>query len=66
MSVNSGFALVGICLTLFMRWVLLRENRRLVAGEEVSAVMKGEVEKNIEGISEEERVKMRKAFRYIA
>ncbi|KXT14856.1 hypothetical protein AC579_4089 [Pseudocercospora musae] len=66
MSVNSGFAAVGICLTLFVRWVLLRENKRLATGTEVSAVMEGEVEQSIEGISEEERVKMRKSFRYIA
>lgn len=66
MSVNSGFAVGGILLALFMRLVLLRENKRLDAGEDVSGVMKGQVAKEIEGISEEERVERRTAFRYIA
>lgn len=66
MSVNCGFALGGILLALFMRIILLRENKRLERGEDVSNVMKGAVAKEIEGISEEERVERRTAFRYIA
>lgn len=66
MSVNSGFALGGILLALFMRLVLLRENKRLESGVDVSNVMKGQVAKEIEGITEEERIERRTAFRYIA
>lgn len=66
MSVNSGFALGGILLALFMRLVLLRENKRLEAGADVSNVMRGQVVKEIEGIPEEERIERRTAFRYIA
>jgi hypothetical protein len=67
MSANSGFSLGVIVLALFMRIVLLRANKRLERGETtVAQEMRGESQREITGMSEEERVARRKGFRYIA
>lgn len=67
MATNSGFALVAIVLALFMRFVLLRANKKLSAGDSaVGEVMVGEARAEIQGISEEERRTRKEGFRYIA
>ncbi|KAL3462654.1 major facilitator superfamily domain-containing protein [Aspergillus heterothallicus] len=66
MSANSGFSLGVIVLALFMRRVLLRANRRLETGETtVAQEMRGESQRAIAGLSEEERAARREGFRYI-
>ncbi|KAL2789216.1 major facilitator superfamily domain-containing protein [Aspergillus keveii] len=67
MSANSGFSLGVIVLAVFMRFVLLRANKRLERGETtVAQEMRGESQREIAGVSEEERVARREGFRYIA
>lgn len=66
MSVNSAFALAAILLALFMRFTLQRANKELAAGADVGAVMKGQAQAEISGVSEEERLARKHNFRYIA
>ncbi|OAA66556.1 MFS transporter [Niveomyces insectorum RCEF 264] len=65
MSINCGFALGGITLAAIMRIILRRANKRLDAGTDVAVVMKGEAQKEISGVTEDERRARRAAFRYI-
>lgn len=67
MSANSAFSLGVIVLSLFMRAILLRANKRLERGESsVTEEMRGQSQREIAGVSEEERVARREGFRYIA
>lgn len=67
MSVNAAFSLAVIILTLFMRTVLLRANKRLARGETtVEQEMKGGSQAMVPGITEEERAIRREDFRFIA
>ncbi|GAB1196601.1 hypothetical protein APSETT444_005874 [Aspergillus pseudonomiae] len=67
MSVNAAFSLAVIILTLFMRMVLLRANKRLTRGETtVEQEMKGGSQAQVLGVTEEERATRREEFRFIA
>lgn len=67
MSANSAFCLSAIILAIFMRIVLLRDNKRLARGETtVTQEMKGESQAEIRGIAEDERLVMREGFRFVA
>ena len=59
MSVNSAFALVAILLA------LNANHPSLERGVDVAAVMKGESEKVIAGVSDGERRARKEGFRYI-
>ena len=48
MSVNSGFALVGVALAMFMRLVLVRENEKLALAESQDNDGEGEANGHIE------------------
>lgn len=65
MSVNSAFALAAILITLLMRVILQRANKKLEQGEDVSRVMKGEAHAEIAGLSAAEQLERKQAFRYI-
>ncbi|PYH64927.1 MFS transporter [Aspergillus vadensis CBS 113365] len=67
MAANSAFSLGAIVLAIFMRFVLLRANRRIERGEStVAEEMKGQSQREIAGVSDEERIARREGFRYIA
>ncbi|KAE8137407.1 major facilitator superfamily domain-containing protein [Aspergillus pseudotamarii] len=67
MSVNAAFSLAVIILTLFMRIVLLRTNKRLARGETtVEQEMKGGSQAELLGVTEEECATRREEFRFIA
>lgn len=66
MGVNAGMALLGILGALVMRFILQRANKQLESGTDVAAVMKGEAEVAIAGVSEEERLARKQEFRYIS
>ncbi|KAK1142327.1 hypothetical protein N8T08_007878 [Aspergillus melleus] len=67
MSANSGFTFAAICLTLFIRLVLLRANKRLAGGTStVAEEMKGQSQAEIAGLTDEERLARREEFRYVA
>ncbi|GLA09759.1 hypothetical protein AnigIFM60653_000700 [Aspergillus niger] len=67
MAANSAFSLGAILLAIFMRFVLLRANRRIERGEStVTEEMRGQSQREIAGVSDEERVARREGFRYIA
>ncbi|CAG8264862.1 unnamed protein product [Penicillium salamii] len=67
MSVNSAFCLGAILLTIFMRIILLRANKRLRNGETtVAQEMKGESQAEVPGLEESERETRREDFRFIA
>ncbi|KAF2972626.1 hypothetical protein GQX73_g885 [Xylaria multiplex] len=64
-SVNASFGVLTILLALVMRIILQRANKRLDMGADVADVMVGESQKQIAGLSEEEREERRARFRYI-
>lgn len=67
MATNAAFALVAILLTILMRIILVRANKKLASGtEDVAAVMVGQATEEIKGISAVERLERKQAFRYIA
>lgn len=67
MSVNSAFAFVAILLTVVMRNVLVRANKRLETGQTtVAEEMRGHSQAQIDGLTHEERVHYEEGFRYIA
>ncbi|KAL5046492.1 hypothetical protein BDW71DRAFT_197443 [Aspergillus fruticulosus] len=67
MAANSAFSLAVIVLSLCMRIILLRANKRLERGETtVTEEMRGQSQMEIAGLSEEERIARRERFRYIA
>ena len=65
MSINAAFAVAAILTTFSMRMVLQRANKKLEQGVEVATVMKGEAQKEVAGISNEERLARKMQFRYI-
>lgn len=66
MSVNSAFGLLGILTALFIRIVLQSANKKLELGQStVAEALKGEAEVGIAGLTEEERVARKEAFRFI-
>ncbi|KAJ5701432.1 MFS transporter [Penicillium malachiteum] len=67
MSTNAAFCFVAILLSLFMRFALLRANKRLDIGETtVGQEMNGESHSNVPGITDEEQAARREGFRFIA
>ena len=67
MSVNAAFCVVAIVLTVIMRNVLVRANKRLELGETtVAEEMRGHSHSQISGLTEEERMVYEEGFRYIA
>lgn len=67
MSTNAAFSVVAIILTLFMRHVLVRANKRLESGQStVAKEMKGQSQTAIGGLTDEERVAYQEEFRYVA
>lgn len=67
MSSNAAFSVVAILLTLFLRYVLLRANKRLESGQStVAEEMKGQSQKAISGLTDEERAAYQEEFRYVA
>ncbi len=65
MTVNSASALGTILLAVVMRMVLRRANRKLNEGTEVAAVMHGESNAEIAGLSGQERRTAKEGFRYV-
>lgn len=48
MSVNSGFALAGIALAIFMRLVLIRENKKLALAEAQNNASEGDTDRQVQ------------------
>lgn len=67
MSANAIFSFAAIVLTVIMRIVLLRANKRLETGQtSVAEEMRGHSQAQIGGLTEEERLAYEEGFRYIA
>nr|POE56692.1 putative transporter [Quercus suber] len=64
MSVNAGIALAGIVFTCIMRVILLRANRRLTAGADVSVLTASEQVDEYDGREEGSTIH-RATFRYV-
>ncbi|KAH8891484.1 MFS general substrate transporter [Thozetella sp. PMI_491] len=65
MSVNASFGVATILLALFMRLILQRANKKLDEGADIADIMGGEAQAEISGLTDEERLARRSAFRFI-